>query len=98
MAPARRLEAARLQPLNPDYARAYAETFYTVPDPDWRAALQAWQHFYEISPGKDFALVNLTRVYMKLGNKSEARASLARVQGPEFDRLKARLKERIDAE
>jgi Tfp pilus assembly protein PilF len=91
-------EAARLQPLDPDYARAYAETYYTVPDPDWRAALRAWQHFYEISPQKDFALLNLARVHMKLGNKPEARESLARIQGPEFRGLKTRLQERIEAE
>ncbi len=90
--------AARLAPLNPEYARAYAETFYTVPDPDWNAALRAWQHFYEISPGKDFALLNLTRVHMKLGDKSAARAALGRVQAPEFHALRNRLQERIDTE
>lgn len=90
--------ASQLQPLNPEYARAYAETFYTVPDPDWRAALLAWQHLYEISPGKDFALINIARVHMKLGNKPEARETLARVQSPEFERLKMRLRDRIEAE
>ena len=91
-------EAARLQPLDPDYARSYAETFYSVPVPDWHAALRAWQHFYDISPQKDFALLNLARVHMKLGNKPEARATLSRIQSPEFDRLKARLGERIETE
>ena len=91
-------EAARLQPLDAEYARAYAETFYSVPDPDWRAALRAWQHFHEISPRKDFALLNLARVHMKLGNKPEAREILARIQSPEFNRLKARLQERIETE
>jgi tetratricopeptide (TPR) repeat protein len=91
-------EAARLAPLNPEYARAYAETFYTVPDPDWNVALRAWQHFYEISPGKDFALLNLTRVHMKLGDKSAARAALARVTAPEFYGIRNRLQERIDTE
>lgn len=91
-------EAARLEPLNADYARAFAETFYSAPEPDWRAALKAWQHFYDISAQKDFALVNLARVHMKMGNKPEARASLARVQDPKFDRMKARLNERIDTE
>ena len=90
--------ATRLDPLNAEYARAYAETFYSVPNPDWRAALLAWQHFYEITPGKDFALLNLARVHMTLGNKPEARASLARIQSPEFDRLKTRLLERIETE
>ena len=91
-------EAVRLQPLNADYARAFAETFYTISKPDWHAALQAWQHFHEISPQKDFAFINLARVQMKLGNKDEARASLAQVQGSEFARIKARLSERIESE
>lgn len=91
-------EAARLEPLDPEYARAFAETFYLLNPPDWPAALRAWQHFYEISPQKDFALLNLARVHMKLGNKPEARESLARIQNPEFDRLKARLNQRIDSE
>lgn len=91
-------DAARLEPLNPEYARAYAETFYTVPDPDWPAALRAWQHFHEISPQKDFALLNLARVHLKLGNRPEARESLAQIQNPEFDSLKNRLQERIDSE
>ncbi|MEP6671827.1 MAG: tetratricopeptide repeat protein [Chthoniobacter sp.] len=91
-------EAARLEPLNAEYARAFAETFYSVAKPDWGEALKAWQHLSDISSQKDFALLNLARVHMKLGNKPEARASLALVQDPKFDRLKARLIERIDRE
>jgi tetratricopeptide (TPR) repeat protein len=91
-------EASKLEPLNVEYARAYAETFYTMPTPDWQVALAAWQHLLDISPKKDFALLNLARVHMKLGNKPEARESLSRVQGPEFDRVKARLKERLETE
>jgi tetratricopeptide (TPR) repeat protein len=91
-------EAARLDPLNPEFARAYAETFYTVPDPDWSEALRAWQHVYEISPNRDFALLNIARVQMKLGDKNAAKESLARVQGSEFHGLRNRLRERIDTE
>jgi tetratricopeptide (TPR) repeat protein len=91
-------EATRLEPLDPEYARSYAETFYFVNPPDWPAALRAWQRFHEISPQKDFALLNIARVHMKLGDKPNARESLARIQNPEFDRLKTRLNERIDAE
>lgn len=91
-------EASRLEPLNADYARTLAETFYVLPKPDWNEALKAWRHFYDISPQKDFALLNLARVHMKLGNKPEARANLAEIQDPRFDRLKARLKERIEVE
>lgn len=88
-------EAARLAPLDLEYARAYAETFYTVPQPDWRAALRAWQHFHDISPRKDFALLNLARVQISLGELPAAQASLNGIQSPEFQRPKARLEEKI---
>lgn len=91
-------DAARLAPMNAEYARAFAETFYSVPQPDWREALKAWQHLYDISAQKDFALVNLARVHMKMGNKPEARAALAQVQDPKFARMKGRLSERIETE
>ena len=91
-------EASRLEPLNTSYARAFAETYYSIPKPDWSEALKAWRHLYDISAQKDFALLNLARVHMKLGNKPEARASLAEIQDPKFDRVKARLKERIEME
>jgi len=89
-------EASRLDPLNPEYARAYAETFYSLPKPDWNAGLAAWQHFSEITPQKDFAQANLARVYLILGQKDAARACLEKVQSAEFQRLKSRLSERIE--
>lgn len=91
-------EASRLAPENADYAQAYAEIFYTVPHPDWSAALAAWKRFRQASPNADFALANLARVHLKLGEKDEARACLAQIQSPTFGRLKSRLLERIEAE
>ena len=90
--------ASRLAPLNPDYARAYAETFYSLPKPDWNVALPAWQHFAEISPQQDFAQTNLARIYLKLGQKDAAKACLAKVQSAEFQQLKERLSRRIETE
>ena len=89
--------ASRLAPLNADYARAYAETFYSVVKPDWKAALAAWQHFAEISPQKDFAQANLVRVHLKLGQTEAARACLNRIQGADFENLKAKLNGQIEA-
>jgi hypothetical protein len=51
----------------------YAETFYLLPKPDWRVALAAWEKYHVITPQKEFALVNLARVHMKLGEKAAAR-------------------------
>lgn len=91
-------EAARLEPLSVEYAKAYTDTFYYVQPPDWTTALTAWKHYLEITPYKDFAYSNLARVHMKMGRKAEARACLAEIHGAEFDQLKARLNQRIDAE
>jgi tetratricopeptide (TPR) repeat protein len=91
-------EAARLEPLNVEYAKAYADTFYYGQPPDWTTALTAWQHYLEIAPHKDFAYLNLARVHMKLGEKTEARACLSQIQSPDFDSLKVRLNKRIDAQ
>ena len=89
--------ASRLAPLNANYARAYAETFYRVAQPDWKAALSAWQHFAEISPQKDFAQANLARIHLKLGQTEAARACLSRIQGAEFENLKAKLSGQIES-
>lgn len=91
-------EASRLEPLNVEYARAYAETFYSLPKADWNVALTAWQHFAAISPQADFAQANLARVHLKLGQKEAARACVGKIQTPEFQRLKSRLSERIETE
>lgn len=91
-------EAARLEPLNVEYAKAYANIFYDLKPADWEGALTAWNHFMEISPQKDFGYANLARVHMKLGQKAEARACLAQIHAPDFNRLKARLNERMETE
>jgi tetratricopeptide (TPR) repeat protein len=84
-------EASRLAPGNAEYARAYAETFYSVSKPDWQTALAAWTRFFELVPQKDFALVNLARVRLKLGQKQAALDCLSRVQAPEYEELKRRI-------
>ena len=91
-------EAHRLAPQNPEFARAYAETFYLLPRPDWPTALKVWQSYLNLSPEKNFALLNLTRVHMKLGDAESARACLAQVTGIENERQKNRLSARINAE
>jgi tetratricopeptide (TPR) repeat protein len=91
-------EASRLAPADPEYLRAYAEAFYSVPDPTGMPHWQPGSAFRELTSNKDFALLNLARVHMKLGQKDQARACLAGVKGSEFAKLKARLGQRIDNE
>lgn len=91
-------EAHRLAPANADYARAYAETYYAAPEPDWAKALQIWEDYLAIAPDKNFALLNVARVQMKLGKSDSARTTLQRVQGAGYERQKLRLIERIETE
>jgi tetratricopeptide (TPR) repeat protein len=91
-------EAHRLAPKSAEFARAYAETFYLVPNPDWGTALKVWKRHLGLVTEKNFSLLNLARVHMKLSQPDEARACLQQVQGTDNQRLKARLAARIDAE
>lgn len=91
-------EAHRLAPKNADYARGYAETFYLVPDPDWQTALKVWKSYINLVPEKNFGLINLTRVHMKIGDAKSARACLDQVTGEANERIKTRLLARIEAE
>ena len=91
-------EAHRLAPQNPEFARGYAETFYMVPKPDWPTALKVWQDCLNLMPEKNFVLLNLARIHMKLGDADSARACLAQVTGPKSERQKSRLEARIEAE
>lgn len=89
-------EAARLAPLDTNYARAHAETFYSVPKADWNAALAAWKRLLEISPRKEFPLANLARVHLRMGQRDAAQACLDKMESADFQRLKDRLQEQID--
>ncbi len=89
--------AANLEPFNIEFAKAYADAFYTVHAPDWLLAQQAWKHFLEISPDKDFAYTNLARVSLKMGHTSEARDFLQRITRKDFERVKDRLTEQLEA-
>ncbi len=88
-------EAARLAPTSANYARAYAETFYSVPNPDWAAALNAWQIVQRLSPQPDFALLHQARVHLKMGHLDTAQQCLSQVQSPDYQTLKSRLEAQL---
>lgn len=89
--------AARLSPENLEYARSHAETFYSLAKPDWPAALEAWRRVQELSPDKDFALGNLARVHLKMGQFDASKECLSKMLSPDFQRLRNLLKAQIDA-
>ncbi|MGB8166316.1 MAG: hypothetical protein WCF18_02425 [Chthoniobacteraceae bacterium] len=91
-------EATRLAPGNPEYAGAYAETFYSLPQPDWPAALSAWEHVQLINPQPDFALLHQARIHLKMGHPDAAKACLARIQSVENQKLKSKLEAQAAAQ
>src|SRR5207244_12447782 len=63
-------EASRLAPTDVEYARAYAETFYGMPNPNWEEAQIAWQHYLELSTDRNFAYLQLALVSLKRTKKA----------------------------
>ena len=88
--------ASRLSPNDVEYARAYAETFYGVPDPDWAEAEVAWKHVLALSPRGDFAYLQLARISLKRGDASEARRCLAKLTDTRNESLKRKLLAQAD--
>jgi tetratricopeptide (TPR) repeat protein len=90
-------EASRLAPNDLEYARAYAETFYGVPNPDWKEAQVAWQHFLELSTNRNFAYLQLARVSLKQNKKAEALSFLNRISDASFSEVKEKLRKQAEA-
>ena len=84
-------KAVELEPLNADYAKGYADTFYSLPAPKWEEALKAWQHVYAISADKDLASINLARVSLLMNDNAGAKKYLEQVTGGDFQMLKKKL-------
>ncbi len=89
-------EASRLSPNDVEYARAYAETFYGVPDPNWSEAEAAWKHVLSLSPQGDFIYLQLARVSLKRGDVASARDFLDKIVDTRHDGLKRKLQAQAD--
>jgi tetratricopeptide (TPR) repeat protein len=90
-------EASRLAPTDLEYARAYAETFYGMPNPDWKEAQVAWQHYLELSTNRNFAYLQLARVSLKQNKKAEALSFLDKISDPRFSEVKEKLRKQAEA-
>ncbi len=90
-------EASRLAPTDLEYARAYAETFYGMPNPDWGEAQVAWQHYLELSTDRNFAYLHLARVSVKRHKKAEALSFLDKVSGSSYSEVKEKLRKQAEA-
>jgi tetratricopeptide (TPR) repeat protein len=89
-------EASRLAPTDVEYARAYAETFYGIPNPDWKEAQVAWQHYLELSANRNFAYLQLARVTLKQSKKAEALSFLDKISDPRFSEVKEKLRKQAE--
>jgi len=90
-------EASRLAPTDPEYARAYAETFYGMPNPDWKEAQVAWQHYLEVSPNRNFAYLHLARVSLRQHKKGEALSFLDKISDSAYSEVKEKLRKQAEA-
>src|SRR5947207_1306959 len=90
-------EASRLAPMNAEYARAYAETFYGMPNPDWKEAQVAWQHYLELPTNQNFGYLHLARVSLKQHKKAEALSFLDKISDPSYSEIKVKLRKQAEA-
>src|SRR5438477_6683876 len=90
-------EASRLAPTSLEYARAYAETFYGMPNPDWSRAQGAWEHYLELSTNRNFAYLQLARVSLKQNKKAEALSFLDKVSDFSYSEVKKKLRKQVEA-
>src|SRR6266436_1513949 len=90
-------EASRLAPMDLEYARAYAETFYGMPNPDWEGAQVAWQHYLELSTNRNFAYLQLARVSLKRNKKAAALAFLDKISDSRYSEVKEKVRKQAEA-
>jgi len=94
-------EASRLAPMDLEYARAYAETFYGMPNPDWEEAQVAWQHYLELSTNRNrnFAYLQLARVSVKQRKKAQALSFLDKITDSSrpYSEVKEKLRKQAEA-
>jgi tetratricopeptide (TPR) repeat protein len=90
-------EAGRLAPMDIEYARAYAETFYGMPNPDWKEAQVALQHYLELSTNRNFAYLQLARVTLKQHKKAEALSFLDKISDSSYSEVKEKLRKQAEA-
>src|SRR6266581_5222280 len=90
-------EASRLAPSDLEYAQAYAETFYGIPNPDWKEAQVAWQHYLELATNRNFAYLQLARVTLKQNKKAEALSFLDKISDSSFCQIKEKLRKQAEA-
>jgi tetratricopeptide (TPR) repeat protein len=93
--------AAALDPSEPGYAWRYAESYYDILDPDWNAALAAWDSLAKrtTSPVElEVIRLHRARVLLELNRNDEARPLIAQPVSPALEATRAQLAQRLAAQ
>jgi len=90
-------EASRLAPMDLEYARADAETFYGMPNPDWKEGLVAWEHSLARSADRNFAYWQLARVSLRQHKKAQALSVHDRISDPSYSEVKDKVRKQAEA-
>jgi len=67
-----------------------------MPNPDWKEAQVAWQHFFELSPNRNFAYLQLARVSLKQRKKAEALSFLNKISDSRYSEVKEKLRKQAE--
>jgi Flp pilus assembly protein TadD len=93
-------KARDLAPAEPEFATAYAESFYAVPNADWEEALAAWEFCLRQTQDevqRQRICSHLARVCLNLRRLDRARDWLAKMTLPEFLPVRKTLERRLAA-
>jgi tetratricopeptide (TPR) repeat protein len=89
-------KARDLEPNNYDYASAYAETFYSLKDPNWQRAIEAWDFCLKLNVTplqREQIHTHLARIHIRAGNLARAREHLKQIQSDQMQDVRQRLTE-----
>jgi predicted negative regulator of RcsB-dependent stress response len=68
-----------------------------MPNPDWKEAQVAWQHYLELSTNRNFAYLQLARVTLKQNKKAEALSFLNKISDSSYPEVKEKLRKQAEA-
>ena len=93
-------KAAELAPDRIEFTYRYAESFYDMSEPDWPAALKAWQGLEAHAQGpveRETMRLHEANVLLSMNRRDDARKVLEQVTAPELADQKKKMVERLQA-
>jgi tetratricopeptide (TPR) repeat protein len=93
-------KAAELAPDRIEFTYRYAESFYDMSEPDWPAALKAWQALEARAQGaveRETMRLHEANVLLSMNRRDDARRVLDQVSAPELADQKKKMAERLQA-